>query len=64
MMGIPLYGYDWALPYAPGTTARIVSPQQAIRLAVEQRVDIAFDTAAQSPFYYYTDERTAPCRLV
>lgn len=60
MMGMPLYGYDWTLPYEPGTTARIVSPQQAIRLAVEQRVDIAFDTVAQSPFYYYTDERGRP----
>lgn len=55
MMGMPLYGYDWTLPYRSGTTARVISPQQAIRLAVEQSIAIEYDATAQSPFYYYTD---------
>ena len=36
MMGQNLYGYDWTLPFVPGTTARTVSPQEAILLAAEQ----------------------------
>ena len=32
MMGQNLYGYDWTLPFVQGTTAKAVSPQQAIQL--------------------------------
>ncbi|PLR81952.1 glycoside hydrolase family 18 protein [Bacillus sp. V33-4] len=56
MMGQNLYGYDWTLPYRPGTVARAVSPQQAIQIAARYRVAIEYDVTAQAPFFNYTDE--------
>jgi len=58
MMGIPLYGYDWTLPYVRGGRwARSISPQQAIELAARYGVNIQYDTVAQAPFFNYTDEQ-------
>lgn len=57
MMGIPLYGYDWTLPYIKGGQfAKTLSPQEAIRIANENNVMIQYDPAAQSPFFKYIDE--------
>lgn len=56
MMGMPLYGYDWPLPYTPGGGwARRVSPQEALQIAAKYGVYINYDTTAQSPYFYYTD---------
>jgi spore germination protein len=55
MMGQNLYGYDWTLPFVQGTTARAVSPQEAILLAEENNVPISYDTTAQAPHFDYTD---------
>lgn len=58
MMGIPLYGYDWTLPYVPGGPfARVISPQEAIVLADTYNVNIQYDTTAQAPFFFYTDSQ-------
>ena len=61
MMGMPLYGYDWPLPYMPdGKWARRISPQDAIKLAAEKGVEIRFDVQTQSPtFKYWDDNRTS-----
>jgi spore germination protein len=57
MMGIPLYGYDWTLPYEPGGQwARSISPQQAIKLAARYGVPIEYDPIAQAPHFNYVDE--------
>ncbi|MEB3102683.1 LysM peptidoglycan-binding domain-containing protein [Ferviditalea candida] len=56
MMGMPLYGYDWTLPYvAGGKWAPTISPQEALRRAMIHRVSIQYDPVAQSPFFYYVD---------
>lgn len=55
MMGQNLYGYDWTLPFVQGTTAKAVSPQEAIILAEENNVPISYDTTAQAPHFDYTD---------
>lgn len=58
MMGIPLYGYDWTLPYVPGGRwAKSISSQQAIELAARYGVSINYDHVAQAPFFHYTDEQ-------
>lgn len=54
MMGQNLYGYDWTLPFVQGTTAKAVSPQQAIQIATRQNVAIQYDERAQAPFFTYT----------
>lgn len=58
MMGIPLYGYDWTLPYEPGGKfARSISPQQAIQLARRYGAAIQYDPVSQAPFFNYVDEQ-------
>ncbi len=57
MMGIPLYGYDWTLPYVSGSQwAKVVSPQKAIELARQYGGTIRYDYTAQAPFFNYYDE--------
>ncbi|MCQ1528185.1 LysM peptidoglycan-binding domain-containing protein [Lutispora saccharofermentans] len=56
MMGAPLYGYDWSLPYTPGGEwARRISPDEAVRLAGSVGAEIQYDEEAQSPHFNYTD---------
>lgn len=56
MLGQNLYGYDWTLPYEPGSQyARAISPQQAIQLAHENNQAISYDSTAQAPYFQYTD---------
>lgn len=58
MMGIPLYGYDWTLPYEPGVTrARAIDHQEALRLAQTYHAAIQYDSTSQSPFFFYWDEQ-------
>ena len=55
LLGIPLYGYDWPLPYQRGVTrADSISPQYAVELARQSRAEILYDEQAQSPYFYYT----------
>ncbi|WP_077324200.1 LysM peptidoglycan-binding domain-containing protein [Virgibacillus siamensis] len=56
MMGVPLYGRDWKIPWVEGTTARTVSPQDAVQLAVQHGVPIEYNETYQAPFFHYTDE--------
>lgn len=57
MMGIPLYGYDWTLPFVEGQSrARTISPQEAIAIADREGVSIEFDEVSQSPYFRYTDD--------
>lgn len=59
MMGMPLYGYDWTLPYTKGGQfARAISSQQAIELARKYGVEIMYDEEAQSPYFNYLDEES------
>lgn len=60
MMGVPLYGYDWTLPFVPGGKwAKRVSPQDAINLAAKYGSIIQYDYRVQSPFINYTDTNGA-----
>lgn len=57
LMGIPLYGYDWPIPYERGVTmATSISPQQAIVLAYENGVSISYDETSQAPFFRYGND--------
>lgn len=59
MMGMPLYGYHWTLPYVQGESrAAALSTEAAIRLARERNAAIEYDNTAQSPhFTFYDEER-------
>lgn len=56
-MGIPNYGYDWTLPYTPGTAAQSLSNTGAVELARRVGAAIRYDTAAQAPYFNYYDEQ-------
>lgn len=54
-MGIPIYGYDWTLPYQAGASkAESLSPRRALELAVQYGAEILYDEEAQAPYFYYT----------
>ncbi len=56
VMGKPVIGYDWALPYIPGKSmANSLTLYSAYNLAYEQGSDIAFDEVSQTPYFYYDE---------
>lgn len=57
-MGIPNYGYDWALPFVRGSSrAATIGNVEAVQIAIEHDAAISFDEIAQSPYFrYYADE--------
>ena len=58
LLGMPLYGYDWTLPYVPGGKfAKSISPQRALALALRYGVSINYDQTSQAPWFRYTDEQ-------
>lgn len=53
-MGIPNYGYDWALPFVRGTSEAIpVGNVEAVQIALANNAVIQFDALAESPFFNY-----------
>lgn len=56
LMGLPLYGRDWIIPWIQGTIARTVSPQEAVQIAAKHEANIKYDEAFQAPFFRYTDD--------
>ncbi|WP_277673989.1 LysM peptidoglycan-binding domain-containing protein [Piscibacillus halophilus] len=56
MMGIPLYGRDWEIPWVEGTFATTVSSEEAVELAAQYGSDIQYHPQHQSPYFEYTDE--------
>ncbi len=57
-MGIPLYGYDWTLPFVPGETlATPIRPHAAVELASQYNASIEYDYVAQTPYFMYYDEQ-------
>lgn len=55
-MGIPNYGYIWALPYRPGTAATTISNTGAVDLAWKVGAAIQFDRTSQAPYFNYYDD--------
>lgn len=59
-LGIPNYGYDWALPYEQGVSrARTIGNVEAVQIAIANGAAIRFDETAQSPFFTYEAEGIA-----
>ncbi|WP_064092150.1 LysM peptidoglycan-binding domain-containing protein [Rossellomorea aquimaris] len=56
LMGVPLYGRDWKVPWVDGTFAKTVSPQGALDIASKYGVRIQYNDEYQSPFFTYWDE--------
>lgn len=56
LMGIPLYGRDWRLPFTPGTRAATITLQEALRRAIRYGAQIQYNELYQSPYFRYYDE--------
>ncbi|AUJ23755.1 LysM peptidoglycan-binding domain-containing protein [Virgibacillus dokdonensis] len=56
MMGIPLYGRDWKIPWQEGTRARTINTQEAVDLAFTYKEAIQYDEIYQAPNFLYTDD--------
>lgn len=55
-IGVPNYGYDWALPYVRGESrAQSLSNTAAVNRARERQAAIQYDETAQAPFFTYFD---------
>ena len=50
ILGVPLYGYDWSDGYGSSVTWL-----RALRLSRQYHVTPTYDTAAQAPWFSYTD---------
>lgn len=57
LLGVPLYGYDWILPYSPKRLANAISNQNAVDLASNQGEPIHYSEEAKSPFFNYVDQQ-------
>ncbi|WP_053366330.1 LysM peptidoglycan-binding domain-containing protein [Bacillus sp. FJAT-27245] len=56
MMGVPLYGRDWKIPWVQGTYAKTVNLKSAVGLATRFGQAIQYNETYQAPFFRYTDE--------
>lgn len=55
-LGMPNYGYDWTLPYIEGDSrARSLGNEDAVRMAMERRAEIRFDSESLAPNFNYYD---------
>ena len=53
LMGVPNYGYDWKIPYQPGTRATTISNVGGVNIAQREGAAISFDVTAQTPWFRY-----------
>ncbi|WP_085994318.1 glycosyl hydrolase family 18 protein [Oceanobacillus senegalensis] len=56
ILGIPLYGFHWTLPYHLENLATAVSNQDAIDFAMNNNIPIHYSTEDETPYFYYVDE--------
>ena len=57
ILGVPLYGYDWTLPFVQGESrAQSLSNEEAVALARRYGAEIAYDETARAPWFRYRDE--------
>lgn len=57
LLGVPLYGYNWTLPYSAERLAPAISNQNAVDLASNQGEPIQYSEEFQSPFFNYVDQQ-------
>ncbi|MFT4144951.1 MAG: LysM peptidoglycan-binding domain-containing protein [Mobilitalea sp.] len=56
-LGFPVIGYDWELPYIPGSTmARAITYDTAIELAILASVPIFYSDISAAPYFFYKNE--------
>lgn len=57
VLGFPVIGYDWTLPYVPGyTIANSITYDAAIQIASDHDVSIKFNEISAAPYYFYMNK--------
>ena len=56
-IGMPLYGYDWTIPFTPGSVAPAISNEVAVETAMRYQSPIQYSTEFESPFFRYIDQQ-------
>lgn len=57
ILGVPLYGYDWSIPYEPGGLASALSNQNAINTAMRYQSPVQYSDNFETPYFRYRDEQ-------
>ena len=58
IIGLPIFGYGWQLPYIIGKTeANALTYESAITLALDTGSEIYFDEVSQNPYYEFVENR-------
>jgi spore germination protein len=58
VMGAPLYGYDWTLPYKKGgPPAKRIAPHEAETFAKKRGLKVEYNNRDEAPYFYYRDEQ-------
>jgi len=56
LLGVPNYGYDWALPYVRGESkAQSLGNTAAVERALEKNAEIRYNPTSEAPYYTYYD---------
>lgn len=58
LLGLTLYGYDWALPYTETSIAKTVSLPTVWDIAYKYNSEIVFDKELKQPSVNYTDDES------
>lgn len=51
ILRIPMYGYDWTIPYTPGSTAFAISNEDVINVAMKNQSIIQYSEQFATPFF-------------
>ncbi len=58
LLGNPLYGYDWTLPYVAGSSfANALDEVRALELAAKYGSIIEYDETYETPYFFYYDNQ-------
>jgi spore germination protein len=57
-LGKPVIGYDWVIPFIPGSKANLMSLNSTLVLANDQNATILLDDESQTPFFEYIRSST------
>jgi spore germination protein len=52
-LGKPVIGYDWIIPFIPGSIANLMSLNSTLVIAYDQNAVILFDEESQTPYFDY-----------
>lgn len=56
ILGVPLYGYEWAIPYTATSSGSAISNEDATNIAMTHQSPIQYSEQYETPFFRYVDQ--------